>query len=328
MIGRCEFITLIGGAAVGWPLAARAQQPDRMRRIGVLMGIESDPDARIRVAAFQQRLRELGWSEERARIEVIWGASDAEHVAADAADLLRQSPDVIVTNGPIPTTQIKKATHAIPVVFVQVPDPVDLGIVTSIARPAQNITGFMHFELAFGAKWLEVLKEIAPQVRRVLAVSHPDHPALLGFMRSMAEAGSPLGVDVTPAGVRNAAEVETRIEDFARAPEGGLIVLPSPIAPVNRDLIVALAARHRLPTVYPFRWMTVYGGLLSYGIDTVDLYRRTASYVDRILKGEKPADLPVQAPTKYELVINLKTAKALGLEVPPTLLARADEVIE
>src|SRR6516225_10603402 len=217
-LNRRNFITLLGGAAA-WPLAARAQQAERVRRIGVLMGIESDPDARIRVAAFQQRLRELGWSEERARIEVIWGASDAEHVAADAADLLRQSPDVIVTNGPIPTTQIKKATHAIPVVFVQVPDPVDLGIVTSMARPAQNITGFSHFELAFGAKWLEVLKEIAPQVRRVLAVSHPDHPGLPGFMRSMAEAGSPLGVDVTPAGVRNAAEVETRIEDFARAPE-------------------------------------------------------------------------------------------------------------
>ena len=258
----------------------------------------------------------------------MWGAGDADHASADAAQLVRKLPDVILANGPVPTIEIAKATHAIPIVFAQVPDPVDLGIVTSIARPAQNITGFSHFELAFGAKWLEVLKEIAPQVRRVLAVSHPDHPALLGFMRSMAEAGSSLGVDVTPAGVRNAVEVETRIEEFARAPEGGLIVLPSPIAPVNRDLIVALAARHRLPTVYPFRWMTVYGGLLSYGIDTVDLYRRTASYVDRILKGEKPADLPVQAPTKYETVINLKTAKALGLDIPATVYARADEVIE
>jgi putative tryptophan/tyrosine transport system substrate-binding protein len=324
---RRTFITLLGGAAVAWPLAARAQE--RVRKVGLLMGIESDPDARARVKAFRQRLGELGWSEDRnARIDVVWGAGDADHVRADAADLIRASPDVIVTNGPVPTTEVAKATSAIPVVFVQVPDPVDLGIVASLAHPGRNITGFTHFELAFAGKWLETLKEMAPQMRRVLVVTLAEHPALPGFLRTITGLESSSGVKATLAGVRNAGEVERAIEGFVREPNGGLIVLPSPIAPTHRELIIALAARHRLPAIYPFRYFPEYGGLASYGIDTVDVYGRAASYVDRILKGEKPADLPVQAPTKFELVINLRTAKSLGLEVPPTLLARADEVIE
>jgi len=312
---RRQFITLLGGAAVAWPLAARAQE--RMRKVGLLMGIESDPDARTRVKAFRQRLAELGWSEDRnTRIEVVWGAGDADHVMADAADLIRASPDVIVTNGPVPTTEVAKATSTIPVVFVQVPDPVDLGIVASLARPAGNITGFTHFEGTFAGKWLEALKDMAPQMRRVLLVTLAGHPALPGFLRTITGLESSSGVKATLAGVRNAAEVGRAIE------------LPSPIAPTHRELIIALAARHRLPAIYPFRYFPEYGGLSSYGIDTVDAYRRAASYVDRILKGEKPGELPVQAPTKFELVINLKAAKSLGLELPPTLLARADEVIE
>jgi putative tryptophan/tyrosine transport system substrate-binding protein len=324
---RREFIILLGGAAAAWPVAARAQE--RMRKVGLLMGIESDPDARTRVKAFRQRLGELGWSEDRnTRIEVVWGAGDADHVMADAADLIRASPDVIVTNGPVPTTEVAKATSTIPVVFAQVPDPVDLGIVASLARPGGNITGFTHFEVTFAGKWLEALKDLAPQMRRVLLITLAGHPALPGFLRTITGLESSSNVKAMLAGVRNAEEVERAIEGFAREPNGGLIVLPSPIAPTHRELIIALAARHRLPTIYPFRYFPEYGGLSSYGIDTVDVYRRAASYVDRILKGEKPGELPVQAPTKFELVINLKTAKALGLDVTPTLLARADEVIE
>jgi putative ABC transport system substrate-binding protein len=259
---------------------------------------------------------------------VVWGAGDADHVRADAAELIRESSDVIVTAGPVPTTEAGKATPAIPIVFVQVPDPVDLGIVASLAHPGRNITGFTHFELAFAGKWLETLKYMAPQTRRVLLVTLAGHPALPGFLRTITALESSSGVKATPAGVRHAAEVERAIDDFAREPAGGLIVLPSQIATNHRELIIALAARHRLPAIYPWRYFPESGGLSSYGIDTVDMFRRAASYVDRILRGEKPADLPVQAPTKYELVINLKTAKALGLDVPPTLLAQADEVIE
>jgi putative ABC transport system substrate-binding protein len=324
---RREVIALLGGAAA-WPVVARAEQAVRMRKVGLLMGRESDPDARGHVKALRQRLGELGWSEDRnIRIDVVWGAGDADHVRADAAELIRES-DVIVTVGPVPTTEAGKATPAIPIVFVQVPDPVDLGIVASLAHPGRNITGFTHFELAFAGKWLETLKDMAPQTRRVLLVTLAEHPALPGFLRTITALESSSGVKATPAGVRHAAEVERAIDDFAREPDGGLIVLPSQIATNHRELIIALAARDRLPAIYPWRYFPQSGGLSSYGIDTVDMFRRAASYVDRILRGEKPADLPVQAPTKYELVINLKTAKALGLDVPPTLLAQADEVIE
>jgi putative ABC transport system substrate-binding protein len=323
---RREFISLLGGVAA-WPLSARAQE--RVRKVGVLMGIESDPDARIRVKALRQRLGELGWSEDRnTRIDVIWGEGDADHVRADAADLIAESPDVIVANGPVPTTEAGKATSAIPIVFVQVPDPVALGVVSSLAHPGGNITGFTHFELNFAGKWLEALKDMAPQTRRVLVISLAGHPALPGFLQTIAGLQSSSGVAATPAGVRDAVEVERAIDEFAREPNGGLIVLPSPIAPMHRHLIIALAARHRLPAIYPFRYFPEYGGLMSYGIDSVDLYRRAASYVDRILKGEKPGALPVQAPTKFELVINLKTAKALGLTIPQTLHVAADKMIE
>src|SRR5262249_9727665 len=263
MMERRAFITLIGSAAA-WPLAARAQE--RVRKVGLLMGTESDPDVRARVKAFRQRLGELGWSEDRnARIEVVWGAGDADHVRADAAELIRESPNVIVTNGPVPTTEAGKATPAIPIVFVQVPDPVDLGIVASLARPGRNITGFTHFELAFAGKWLETLKDIAPQTRRVLLVTLAEHPALPGFLRTITALESSSGVKATPAGVRHAAEVERAIDDFAREPNGGLIVLPSQIATTHRDLIIALAARHRLPAIYPWRYFPESGGLSSYG---------------------------------------------------------------
>jgi ABC-type uncharacterized transport system substrate-binding protein len=326
---RREFITLIGGAAAAWPLAAHAQQGERMRLVGVLMGIESGPDARARVVAFRQALREAGWMEGRnVMINVVWGAGDAEHVRADAADLLGKSPDVILANGPVPTLELQKTARSVPVVFVQVPDPVDLGVVKNIARPGGNITGFTHFEMAFSGKWLEALKEIAPRTRRVMFMSLAGHPAWPGFLRTITASAPSFGEEIIPGPVSNAAEVERTIDEFVREPNGGLIVSPSPIASIHSTLIIGLTARHRIPAVYPFRFYAADGGLMSFGIDSADLFRRAASYVDRVLRGEKPADLPVQAPTKFELVINTKTAKALGLEIPPTLLARADEVIE
>src|SRR5262245_52773312 len=243
-VKRREFITLLGGAVGTWLLAASAQQPERMRKVGLLMGRESAPDARASVKALRQRLGELGWSEDRnIRIDVVWGAGDADHVRADAAELIRESPDLIVTEGPVPTIEAGKATPAIPIVFVQVPDPVDLGIVASLARPGRNITGFTHFELAFAGKWLETLKDMAPQTRRVLLVTLAEHPALPGFLRTIVALESSSGVKATPAGVRHAAEIERAIDDFTREPNGGLIVLPSQIATTHRELIIALAAR-------------------------------------------------------------------------------------
>jgi putative ABC transport system substrate-binding protein len=328
-VRRREFITLLGGATVAWPLAARAQQGDRMRRIGVLMGIESGPDARTRIAAFRQALRESGWTDDRnVRIDVIWGPGDPEHVRTDAAELVGKSPDVILAVGPVPTLELQKVTHGTPIVFVQVPDPVELGVVANIARPGANITGFTHFEMAFAGKWLEALKEIAPLTRRVMFMSLAEHPAWPGFLRTITASAPSFEVEVVPAPVSSAAEIERSIEEFAREPNGGLVVLPSPIASIHSNLIIGLAARHRIPAVYPFRFYASDGGLMSFGVDPADLFRRAASYVDRILRGEKAADLPVQAPTKFELVINARTAKALGLHIPSTLLARADEVIE
>jgi putative ABC transport system substrate-binding protein len=326
-MNRRDVITLLGGTAAAWPIAARAQ--GRLRKVGMLMGDESAPDARARVKAFRQRLGELGWSEDlNIRIEVVWGESDPDHVRADAADLVAGSPEVIVANAPLATTEAAKATSSIPIVFVQVPDPVELGFVSSLARPNANITGFTHFELAFAGKWLGMLKDIAPRTRRVLLLTTTDHPALPGFLRTVTALQSSSGIMATPADVRGAVEVEHAITEFAREADGSLMVLPSSIASTHRDLIIALAARHRLPAVYPFSYFPEYGGLLSYGIDVIDVYRRAASYVDRILKGEKPSALPVQAPTKFELVLNLRTAKVLGLTVPQTLLVAADKVIE
>jgi putative tryptophan/tyrosine transport system substrate-binding protein len=326
---RREFITLLGSAAAAWPLSALAQQRDAMRVVGMLMGIESGPDARNRIAAFRRVLRESGWVDRRnLRLDIVWGPGDPEQVRADAAELVANLPDVILANGPIPTLELQKITSNIPIVFVQVPDPINLGVVTSMARPGANTTGFTHFEMPFASKWLEALKEIAPRTRRVMFMSLAGHPAVAGFLETLTKAAPSFGVVIIPAGVANAAEIERSIEAFAREPDGALIVPPSPIASIHSNLIIGLTARHRIPAVYPFRFYASDGGLASFGIDPADLYRRAAGYVDRILKGEKPADLPVQAPTKYELVLNLKTAKALGLEVPPMLLARADEVIE
>jgi putative ABC transport system substrate-binding protein len=326
---RREFSFGLGIVAAAWPLPAAAQQPERMRHVAVLMGIESGPDARARVAAFRQALRELGWTEDRnLRLDVVWGAGDAEHVRADATELLRRSPEVILSNGPVPTLELQKRNGTTPIVFVQVPDPVDLGVVANLARPGGNITGFTHFEMVFAGKWLEAIKEIAPQTRRVLFMSLAGHPAYPGFLRTISAVAPGFGVAAAGVGVRNPADIEAALEEFTREPNGGLIVAPSPIASIHSDLIIALAARYRIPGIYPFRFYASNGGLMSFGIDSADLFRRAASYVHRILAGEKPAGLPVQAPNKFELVINLKTAKALGLNVPPSLLARADEVIE
>jgi len=325
---RREFIAILGGFLTAWPAAALSQS-DRLRRIGILMGIESGPDARKRVASFKAGLEELGWDEERnCRIEIVWGPGDADSVRKDAAALLRKSPDVVLANGPVPTVQLQKMTRNIPIVFVQVPDPEELSLVKSLPNPGGNITGFTHFQSSFGGKWLESLKEIAPNVRHVSAMSLLDHPAMPGFLRDILSAARPLGLEVAPAGVRDARDIERAIEDLAKKANPGLILLPSPIAPIHSDLIVSLTARHRIPAIYPFGYFAANGGLMSYGVDTADLFHKAATYIDRILRGTSPAELPVQAPTKYQLLINAKTAKALGLTVPPTLLARADEVIE
>ena len=328
MIRRREVITLLGGAAAGWPLAARAQQGERMRRIGVMLVFdESDADAQSSVRGLVKRLDELGWTAGRnLDIDYRWGA--AEHGRARALELIALQPDMIVAGGGPAAFALWQATRSVPIVFVQVVDPVGLGIVASMARPGGNLTGFTHFESAIVGKWLEALKEIAPGMSRATILFDSDNPASAVYLRAVETVPPSFGVQLTPTGVRNTAEIERLIDQFAREPNGGLIVLPGPATNNHRELIIALAARHRLPAAYPQRYYAKGGGLMSYGVDLADQFRRAAGYVDRILKGEKPADLPVQAPTKYELVINLKTAKTLGLEIPPTLLARADEVIE
>jgi putative ABC transport system substrate-binding protein len=328
-VKRRNFIALLLGGAAAWPLAAYGQQRDGVRVVGILMGIESGPEARSRIAVFRKVLQASGWVDDRnASIRVVWGQGDSDSVRTDAVELVGKGPDVILANGPVPALELQKLTRTIPIVFVQVPDPVDIGVVMSIARPGANITGFTHFEMAFAGKWLETLKEIAPKVHRVMFMSLAGHPAWSGFLRTISAAAPDFGVEIVPAPVSNAAQVERAIEEFAREPNGGLILSPSPIVSIHTNLLIGLTARYGIPAVYPFRSHAADGGLISLGIDSPDLWRRAASYVDRILRGEKPADLPVQAPNKFELAINLKTAKALGLEVPPTLLARADEVIE
>jgi len=328
-IRRRKFLAALGGAAAAWPRAPRAQQRDGVRVVGVLMGIESGPEPRSRIAAFRKALRDSGWVDDRnVSIRIVWGPGDSDSVRADAVELVGKAPDVILANGPVPVLELQKLTRTIPIVFVLVPDPVDIGAVRNIARPGANITGFTHFEMAFAGKWLETLKEIAPNVHRVMFMSLVGHPAWRGFLRTITASAPDFGVEIVPAPVNNAAQVERAIEEFAREPNGGLILPPSPISSIHTNLIIGLTARYSIPAVYPFRAHAVDGGLISLGIDPTDLWRRAASYVDRILRGEKPADLPVQAPNKFELVINLKTAKALGLTVPDSLLARADEVIE
>jgi ABC-type uncharacterized transport system substrate-binding protein len=329
-VKRREFITLLGGAVAAWPVAARAQQA-AMRRIGVLLStVESDPRGLEYITAFAQGLAELGWTVGRnVRIEYRWGAGDPNRFRRYAAELVALSPDVVLASGGTIVEAFQQASHTIPIVFVNTIDPVGGGYVESLARPGTNATGFASFEFSMSGKWLELLKEIAPGVKRVAVIRDASVPAGSGGFAAIQTVAPSLGVELTPVGVRDSDEIERAITTFARASNGALIVV-GPVSSVrpHYDLIIAVAARHRLPAVYPNRPFVISGGLMSYGNDPVDPYRRAAGYVDRILKGEKPADLPVQAPTKYELVINLKTAKALGLEVPPTLLARADEVIE
>jgi len=327
---RREFITLLGGAAAAWPLAARAQQPERMRRIGVLLTTAADdPESLVRIGAFLQGLQELGWTDARnMRIEYRWGSGNTERIRKYAAELVALGPDVILANGNTAVAPLQRATRTLPIVFVTVSDPVSGGFVDSLARPGGNMTGFASMEYGMSGKWLELLKQIAPGMTRAAVLRDPSIPSGSGQLGAIQAVGPFLGVEVSPIDVRAAGEIERAVTDFARSSNGGLIVPASTSAIVHRDLIISLAARHRLPAVYSYRFFVANGGLISYGYDSIDSYRRAAGYVDRILKGEKPADLPVQAPTKYELVINLKTAKLLGLEVPPMLLARADEVIE
>jgi putative ABC transport system substrate-binding protein len=323
---RRAFITLLGGAAA-WPLAARAQQPTLMPRIGVLMyPTASDPEAQARLSAFVDALRQLGWTDGRnVRIDTRWPVGpDTDHARQGAAELLDLGPDVILATGNNATAPLQQLTKSVPIVFVVTADPVGSGYVANMAHPGGNITGFSFIEFGISGKWLELLKQIAPGVSRVAVLR--EIPVGLGQLGAIQSVAPSFGVELVPVDVRDADEIERSIGEFSRASNGGLIVTAGP--PVHRELIVGLAARYKLPAIYWNRMYVTEGGLLSYGPDTIDQYRQAAGYVDRILKGQKPADLPVQAPTKYELVINLKTARALGLNVEPTLLVRADEVIE
>jgi putative ABC transport system substrate-binding protein len=327
-VRRREFITLLGSAAVAWPLAARAQQPGRVRRISVLMNRAADnPEGQDRLAAFHQGLQELGWIVGRnVRIETRWSEDNADRTAKYAAKLVALAPDIILASGTLAVTALQHLNPTSSIVFAAVADPVGAGIVDSLAHPGGNATGFMISEYTLSAKYLELLKEIAPRITRVAIIRNPANPAGIAAFGALQNAAQSLGVAASPINVRDADEIERSVESFSRSPNGGLVVTQT--ANFYRDLIIAAAARHKLPAVYALRYDAVGGGLISYGPDIVDQFREAAGYVDRILKGEKPGDLPVQAPTKYELVINLKTAKALGIEVPTTLLARADEVIE
>ena len=330
-IRRREFIVTLGGA-VAWPLAAKAQQPQRVRHIGVLMNRAADnAEGQERLAAFHQGLQELGWSVGRnVRIDTRWGEDDAERERKYAAELVALAPDLILASGTLSVAALQQVSRTLPIVFAGVTDPVGAGFVDNLARPGRNATGFMIYEYSLSAKWPELLKQIAPNVKRVAVIRNSDNPAGLAVFGAIQNAAQSLGMEVSPVSVsvRDAGEFERLIAAFARSPNGGLVVTQTASA-IQRDLITTVAARYKLPAVYSLSLnVTASGGLISYGPDVVDQFRQAASYVDRILKGEKPADLPVQAPTKYQLVINLKTANALGLTVPPTLLATADEVIE
>jgi putative ABC transport system substrate-binding protein len=330
-MNRRAFILALGGAAAAWPpAAARAQQRERMRRLGVLMPIAAhDAQGQARVAALAQGLQQLGWIIGRnIQIDARWSAGNPTETLKFATELVALAPDVIVANGSVAVSPLLQAAGSVPIVFAIVPDPVGAGFVDNLARPGGNVTGFLSFEFGLAGKWLALLKEIAPAVTRALVLRDPAIPAGLGQFGAIQSVAPSVGIEVSAVNVRDAGEIERTIVTFARAPHGGMVVTGSALANVHRELITALAARHKLPTVYFEGFFVRGGGLIAYGPDFVDQFRRAAGYVDRILKGEKPGDLPVQAPTRYELAINLKTAKALGLEVPPTLLARADEVIE
>jgi putative tryptophan/tyrosine transport system substrate-binding protein len=327
---RRDFVTLLSGAAAGWPLAARAQQGERIRRIGVLNPFaENDPAVQANITAFRQALEKLGWTDGRnVRIDYRWGGADPGRIRAQANELVGLNPDVILVSSALALQPLLQETRSIPIVFTQISDPVGAGLVANLARPGGNLTGFTVAEFSMFGKLLEVLKEVAPHVTRVAVVLNPDQIPQAGMLRAIEAAAPSFRVEVMGAAARDAAELERAIDQFARVPNGGLIVLPNPVTDGNRGLIIAMAARYRLPAAYAFRHSVADGGLVSYGIDLADQFRQAASYVDRILRGEKPADLPVQQPTKFELVVNFKTAKALGIEVPATLLGRADEVLE
>ena len=326
---RRDFISLLSSAAAAWPVAVRAQQPERMRRIGVLMNIAADDaDAPVRVAAFAQGLQELGWIIGRnLRVEYRWSAGEADRIRTYAAEISALSPDVIVAFGGAHAAAVQQAAANAPIVFLGVNDPVAAGLIASLARPGGTATGFTAMDFGTAAKWLELLRQIAPSVTRI-GVLRPANIGGVGQLGAIQAAASSLGMELSPVDLRDVAGTDRAITAFARSPNGGLIVVASALAAVHRTRIIELAGRHRLPAIYPFRVFIPAGGLISYGPDLADQYRRTASYVDRILKGERPGDLPVQQPTKFELVINAATARMLGLEIPHTLLARADEVIE
>jgi putative ABC transport system substrate-binding protein len=327
---RRDFISGIAGSAAAWPAAVRAQQADRIRRIGLLTPLApSEPEGRARLDAFRRGLEKLGWTDGRnCSIDYHWTTDELDRVQVAAAKLVASMPDLIVVNSTVMLSALKRVTQAIPIVFVQVPDPVTLGLVSSLARPGGNITGFTNFEYALGGKWLELLREIAPWVTRVAVIQNPADQSSIEYTYAIFSAGQSIGVAVTADTAADDTDLERIVVKLAQQPNSGVIVLPGVFTYLHLDTIVTLAARHRLPAVYPYQYFTKSGGLLSYGVETIDLYRRAAAYVDRILKGERPANLPVQAPTKFELIVNLKTARTLGIEVPPVLLARADGVIE
>jgi putative tryptophan/tyrosine transport system substrate-binding protein len=327
---RREFITLLGGAAAAWPLAARAEQAERVRRVGVLAAlIEPDPEAQASLKAFREELQRLGWKPNRnISLEHRWAGTDVDRLRTYAAELVKMELDVILAAATPSLAALHHETCTIPIVFAQVSDPVKLGFVANLARPGGNVTGFTGFEHTIGGKWLELLKDTAPATTRVAVYFDPENPNRVPYLQAIEAAAPSFGLRLTPIGVRNPAEIERTIGTFAQEPNGALIVIPNAVSLRHRDLFIALAARHRLPAVYPYRFFASAGGLVSYGLDLPDQYRRAASYVDLILRGTRPGDLPIQLPTNFELVVNLKTARALGLTIPEPFLQHADEVIE
>jgi putative tryptophan/tyrosine transport system substrate-binding protein len=326
---RRNFIALLGSAAA-WPLAARAQRPDKMPRIGVLMSfVENDAEAQSWIRAMVGRLNELGWTDGR-NIHILyrWPGSNVARLEAFTKELIELRPDLLIAAGTPAANSLWRMTRSIPVILVQVADPVELGFVASLARPGGNITGFSNYELSIGGKWLQALKEVAPQITRVGVLVDQQNPSWTAYLHSVELAAPSFNLELSPSNVGSKEDIEGAIGGLARSSNVGLLVLPAPVTLLHRELIVKLSVRDRVPAVFPYRFFTEIGGLMSYSVDLIDMYQRAASYVDRILKGEKAADLPVQAPTKYELIINLKTARAFGLDVPSTLLARADEAIE
>jgi putative ABC transport system substrate-binding protein len=325
---RRVFITIFG-SAVAWPIMVRAQQSDQLKRIGILMGVANDAEGQARLTEFSKGLRELGWTDgQNIRIEVHWAAGDVEKTRTYATEIVRLAPDAILAVTSSALVAMQRATQSIPIVFVQVVEPVKSGLVSSLAHPSGNFTGFTSFEYATAGKWLATVKEIAPSIARVAVIHHPDDPASAGYLLECQILARSLGVQLVPIAARTPDELEREMGEFAREANGGVISLPSAFTAANHEQIVALAALYRLPGVYPFRYYVTAGGLLSYGFDNIELYKRAAAYVDRLLKGAKPNDLPIQQPTKFEMVVNLKTARALGLTIPESFLVRADEVIE